>query len=69
MTRKREREGSNSPYVKMHEAARRKANRKKINTAFKELGSIDKNHESGKLTKKQHDQKSIKVLEKLMKVK
>jgi hypothetical protein len=38
-----------------------------INDAFRELGSIDKKHESGKFTKKQHDSKSKKVLEKLMK--
>jgi len=40
-----------------------------INKAFHELGSIDKKHESGKITKKQHDSKSRKVLERLAKVK
>jgi len=39
-----------------------------INKAFRELGAIDNKHESGSFTKKQHDQKSKKVLERLMKV-
>ena len=37
------------------------------NKAFKELGSIDKQHESGKITKAQHDKKSKDVLKKLCK--
>lgn len=39
-----------------------------IEKAFKDLGSIDKKHESGKITKKQHDTKSKKVLRKLMRI-
>lgn len=38
-----------------------------INKAFRELGSIDKKHESGKFTTKQHDSKSKKALKKLVK--
>lgn len=38
-----------------------------IQKAFKELGDIDKKHESGKFTKKQHDTKSRMVLRKLVK--
>ena len=38
-----------------------------ISKAFKELGMIDKKHESGKYTKKQHDQKSKAVLRRLVK--
>ncbi len=64
---KRESEGSESPYVKMHEAAKRKQEKKKIAQAFKELGTIDKKHESGTYTTKQHDAKSKATLEKLVK--
>lgn len=37
-----------------------------IAKAFKDLGIIDKKHESGKITKTQHDNKSRTVLRKLM---
>jgi len=33
--------------------------------AFKDLGTIDKAHESGKITKRQHDIRSRKVLKRL----
>jgi len=35
--------------------------------AFKDLGKIDKQHESGRITKKQHDIKSKAVLKRLCK--
>jgi len=38
-----------------------------LSAAFKDLGTIDKKHESGKYTKKQHDSKSKAVLRKLTK--
>lgn len=38
-----------------------------LSKAFKDLGAIDKKHESGKYTKRQHDQKSKAVLRKLVK--
>lgn len=38
-----------------------------LSKAFEDLGVIDKKHESGKYTKKQHDQKSKAVLRKLVK--
>lgn len=38
-----------------------------LDESFKELGKIDKLHESGKYTKKQHDTKSKSVLRRLMK--
>lgn len=38
-----------------------------LSSAFKELGVIDKKHESGKYTKKQHDSKTRKVLKRLIK--
>ena len=40
-----------------------------ISKAFKELGIIDKKHESGIYTKAQHDAKSKAALIKLMKAK
>lgn len=41
--------------------------KQRINRAFKELGRIDKAHESGRITKKQHDQRSRRVLKRLVK--
>lgn len=38
-----------------------------LNDAFKDLGHIDELHESGKITKKQHDLRSKNVLKRLMK--
>ena len=38
-----------------------------VSKAFKALGSIDKAHESGRITKAQHDSKSKAVLKKLVK--
>lgn len=38
-----------------------------LSTAFKELGEIDKKHEKGTYTKRQHDLKSKAVLRKLTK--
>jgi len=35
--------------------------------AFKALGRIDKAHESGRISKKQHDTRSKKVLSRLVK--
>lgn len=35
--------------------------------AFKDLGTIDKAHESGRITKRQHDTRSKAVLRKLVK--
>jgi len=37
-----------------------------VRKAFVELGKIDKAHESGKITKQQHDRKSKTVLNKLV---
>lgn len=37
-----------------------------ISRAYQDLGKIDKKHESGKITKKQHDNQSKKVLRRLM---
>lgn len=39
----------------------------KITKAFRALGKIDKLHESGKISKKQHDSKSRAVLRKYIK--
>lgn len=38
-----------------------------IGTAFKDLSKIDKAHESGRITKAQHDSRSKKVLKRLVK--
>lgn len=35
--------------------------------AFKDLGKIDKAHESGRITKRQHDRRSMTVLKRLVK--
>ena len=43
------------------------AKRYTIRQAFKDLGSIDKKHESGRYTKRQHDIKSKAVLKRLTK--
>ncbi len=40
--------------------------KQRINKAFKDLGRIDKSHESGRITKKQHDTKSRAVLRRLV---
>jgi len=37
-----------------------------VSKAFKALGSIDKAHESGRITKAQHDSKSRTVLNRLV---
>ena len=37
-----------------------------VTKAFKALGRIDDQHESGKITKKQHDDRSKKVLKRLV---
>lgn len=38
-----------------------------IKRAFKDLGAIDKAHESGRITKAQHDSRSKRVLKRLVK--
>lgn len=38
-----------------------------LSKAFKDLGKIDKKHESGKFTKRQHDSKTKVVLKRLVK--
>lgn len=38
-----------------------------ISRAFKDLGSIDKAHELGRISKSQHDSRSKKVLKRLVK--
>ena len=37
-----------------------------ISRAYRQLGDIDRKHESGKYTKRQHDAKSKKVLKELV---
>lgn len=72
---RRKKEGAKSPYMKIHEDAKKKQavkeQRKKdaLNKAFIELGEIDAKHEAGIYKKKQHDTKSKAVLRRLMKVK
>lgn len=41
--------------------------KQRIRTAFKALGRIDKAHEAGMISKKQHDSRSRAVLKKLVK--
>lgn len=43
--------------------------KQRIQKAFKELGKIDKLRDTRKITQKQHNSKSLKVLERLMKTK
>ena len=37
-----------------------------LSKAFKDLGKIDKQHEKGRITKKQHDKRSKAVLKRLI---
>lgn len=53
--------------MKMRMRMNKKTNRYTTSRAFRDLGKIDVLHESGKITKPQHDKRSKAVLKRLMK--